>query len=178
MALLNVTTAGSKITISASPRNSGFQELKFTVTEAPDEASFYKAEKVAIAEGVRGANGDFIGKIKMPEYKITISTIMYSNSYNQLSQLLLRNAYDRNGKVIADDIVSMTYSPPNGSRETYSNGIIIEGEPMAEHQASGNAKIPKEFSFIFERYEQTPAIQNFVLSAAGTSYNSLKGLLP
>lgn len=142
--MTDISGFGTRVTIRAS----NTFPVGFTVTEFADDADGIDNPSLQIADKAMGLNGDLLTWATANPLNVTLNVIPGSEADRNLGILLEANRVGR-GKTSARDVITMTYTLPDGSGLIYSGGAITDGMPGSSPASSGRLKT-KQYQFSFE----------------------------
>jgi hypothetical protein len=120
----------------------------FIVTQFADDADPFDIPSMQVADGAMGSNGDLLIWSKAIAIDITLNVIANSEDDRNLAILLEANRAGR-GKIIANDLITMTAIYPDGSTKTFTKGAITNGMLGISVASAGRFK-SKAYQFKFE----------------------------
>lgn len=120
----------------------------FPITQFADDADPLDSPSVQIGDAAMGVNGDLIVWRKGVPLPATISVIPGSEDDQNLQILWNANRVGQ-GKLSANDIITLTVVYPNGTQITLDTGIIKDG-PAAGSVASAGRLKTKTYGFVFQ----------------------------
>ena len=124
-----------------------------TLTQFADDGDPIDSPSVQIADAGMGPNGDLVHWSKANPLPVTLNVIPDSDDDKNLNILFQANRPKR-GSLPAGDKVTITVVYPNGSRATYSNGIITDGMPGLSAASAGRLKT-RAYAFKFEGFSNS-----------------------
>lgn len=142
--MADISGFGTRVTIRASTTF----PVGFTVTEFADDADGIDNPSLQIADKAMGLNGDLLTWSRANPLNLTLNIIPGSDADRNLSILLEANRVGK-GKSSARDVITLTYTLPDGSGLIYSRGAITDGMPGRSPASSGRLKT-MQYQFSFE----------------------------
>lgn len=119
-----------------------------TITEFADDTDPLDVPQTQIADKAMGLNGTLVTWNKAAPLPITIAVIPGSEADKNLAVLAEANRVGQ-GKQSAGDIITLTVIYPDGSQNTYVQGVITDA-PLGTAIASAGRKKSKSYVFAFE----------------------------
>lgn len=119
-----------------------------TITEFSDDGDPFDIPAIQIADKSMGINGDLIVWSTAKPIDVTLSIIPDSESDDNLSILLANNRPSR-GKLIVNDMITLTGIYPDRSNIILQNGRLTNGMPGKSISTSGRIKT-RPYTFTFE----------------------------
>lgn len=118
------------------------------LTQWADDSDPFDAPSIQIGDVGMGLNGDLVRWAKANPIVITLNMIPNSEDDDNLAILLESNRAGR-GKLVVNDVITMTSIYPDGSGKTYYEGMITDGIP-SNSIASAQRMKSKSYTFKFE----------------------------
>lgn len=142
----DISVLGTKAFVTASVTfPAGFE-----VTTLPADSDGIDIPETQIANAEMGVNGDLIGYRTAVTSTVVLSVVPNSDDDNNL-QILLNQNRAAKGKVSQQDVITIVITYPNGTTNTFSNGIIVSGELGYSVTSQGKLRT-KRYSFMFEQF--------------------------
>lgn len=120
---MDISVAGSKVTIIAVPTF----PAGFTITEWATDADPLTIEDLEVSNSEVGVNGDFVSWHRAGIKNLEINIIPNSESDKNLMILTKANMVEKN-KFATNDDITMVIVYPDGSKTTFSGGVITAGK--------------------------------------------------
>lgn len=143
MTQVNVSGFGTSVNIVAS---NTFPQ-GFSINQFSDDADSLDMPELAIADSGMGTNGTHVVWSKPGVMDLTTNIVPNSTDDVNLGILYEANRLAE-GKVSANDVITMTINYPDGSVLVLKEGIIISGMPIKSLAQTGRLKTrPYKFRF-------------------------------
>lgn len=140
----DVTGFGAVISIIASKT----YPAGITITQFSDDADPLDSSSIRFADATMGVNGDLIKWSRAVAVPVVLNVI--PGSEDDLNLAVLANANRAaQGKVSANDVITLTCVYPDGSIVTYTGGIITDAMFGKSISSSGRLKT-KPYAFAFQ----------------------------
>lgn len=139
-----VSAFGTRVVIAASITFPQGVEI----TQFADDADPVGAEPVPIKDKAVGLNGDLITWSTPAPVGLTIGVIPGSDDAKNLTTLARNNRASK-GRRPVRDVIQATVIFPDGTTQTYKNGVITDAPLSDGAQQSGRLRTPV-FTFAFE----------------------------
>lgn len=124
-----------------------------SLTQFADDADSLDIPQQQVRDKAMGVNGDLVAWSKANPLNLTLNIIPASEDDRNMSVLLEANRVSR-GKTGSRDVITLTAIYPDGSTQTWSNGVITDGTPGKALASSGRMK-SKAYMFSFESLART-----------------------
>jgi hypothetical protein len=139
-----ITGFGLQIVLQASTTF----PLGISISQFADDNDPLDIPSLQIGDSAMGLNGDLIAWAKANPIKLTLNIVPGSSDDINLGILLEANRPGR-GKILAQDILTMNISYPQGNFIQLINGIITDGLPFSPVASAGRLK-SKSYAMTFE----------------------------
>ena len=142
--MMNTSAHGTQVHITADKT----YPQGITVTEFADDADGFDIPAMQIADKAMGLNGDMVAWSKAAPIEITLNVIPGGEDDRNLQILGEANRVAKN-KTSAGDVITLILTRPDGTTETYRNGLMTNYMPGDSGTSAGRLKT-KPYSFAFE----------------------------
>ena len=141
----DISVFGTEVTIVAVPT----YPVGITLTQFADDVAPITLEDMQISDDAMGANGDMISWKQPLPIRPTLGMIPGSDDDKKLRVLFDLNRVEK-GKVVQNDVITMTIRYSNGTSKTLSGGQCRQYKPGYGQGTSGRME-SSQYTFSFAK---------------------------